>query len=342
MPETRPTIKGMASRGSGGISKKMTRRPGCQAATVLNTDGLRIETPGPDTYCCVNAHKKGDRASNARSCNIDNWDEIRTAAQVARLGTISAAAEALGVHRATVTRHIDSLEATLGAKLFQRHARGFSTTELGRHLLRIADATDAQFGELFRLARGGMGDLTGAFTVTCVDVLVPMIVPMITAFQAEHSGVRVHLISSDRVLKLEYGEADIAFRIGPKPEHPDNVVLPVQRLPVGLYGPTAHADRFAGPGRHAPSTPYYNWMRENVLAEQIVITSDSVAALWAAVRYGCAAGFMLDKMAENAGLVRLKAPQDDWHEQIWAVTHVDLHRSAKVQAFVTTMKRVIA
>ena len=273
---------------------------------------------------------------------MENWDEIRTAAQVARLGTISAAAEALGVHRATVTRHIDALETALGAKLFQRHARGFSPTDLGRDLLRIADATDAQFGELFRLAKGSIGDLTGVFTVTCVDVLVPTILPIIEAFQREHDGVRVHLVSSDRVLKLEYGEANIAFRIGPKPDHPDNVVLPVQHLPVGLYGPDAGMDRFAGPCRHAPSTPYFDWMRETIPAAQIVITSDSIAALWAAVRAGSAAGFLPRTMAETAGLVELVPAQDDWHEQIWAVSHVDLHRSAKVQAYVQTMKRVTA
>ena len=283
-----------------------------------------------------------DRRLSMDARSMKNWDEIRTAAQVARLGTISAAAEVLGVHRATVTRHIDALEAVLGAKLFQRHARGFSPTELGRELLRIADATDAQFGELFRLARGGMDDLTGVFTLTCVDVLVPTILPIIAAFQTGYPGMKVHLISSDRVLKLEYGEADIAFRIGPKPDHPDNVVLPVQLLPVGLYGPTANADRFVGPGPHAPPTPYFRWLSENVPPEKVVITSDSIAALWAAVRAGCAAGFMPRAMAEGADLVEVMAPRDEWREPIWAVTHVDLHRSAKVQAFVQVMKHIIA
>ena len=46
---------------------------------------------------------------------IGNWDEIRTAFHVARLGTVSAAAEALGVHHATVIRHIDALEKRLEA-----------------------------------------------------------------------------------------------------------------------------------------------------------------------------------------------------------------------------------
>ena len=60
---------------------------------------------------------------------LDNWDEVRTAYQVARLGTVSGAAEVLGVHHATVIRHIDSLEKRLGTKLFQRHPRGYTPTE---------------------------------------------------------------------------------------------------------------------------------------------------------------------------------------------------------------------
>ena len=62
---------------------------------------------------------------------MDNWDEVRTAYQVAKMGTVSGAAEVLGVHHATVIRHVDALEAHLGVKLFQRHARGYTATEAG-------------------------------------------------------------------------------------------------------------------------------------------------------------------------------------------------------------------
>jgi len=78
---------------------------------------------------------------------MENWDEIRTAFQVARLGTVSGAAEVLGVHHATVIRHIDALEKRLGAKLFQRHARGYTPTEAGRDLLLVAQTTEEQIGQ---------------------------------------------------------------------------------------------------------------------------------------------------------------------------------------------------
>ena len=61
--------------------------------------------------------------------NMNNWDEVKTALHVARIGTVSGAADVLGVHHATVIRHIDALEEQLGVKLFQRHPRGYTATE---------------------------------------------------------------------------------------------------------------------------------------------------------------------------------------------------------------------
>ena len=90
---------------------------------------------------------------------MEAWDEIRTALHVARLGTVSAAAEALGVHHATVIRHVDALEARLGARLFQRHARGYAPTEAGRDLLGVAQDAEDRFAQLAGRIRG-QGDGT--------------------------------------------------------------------------------------------------------------------------------------------------------------------------------------
>ena len=287
---------------------------------------------------------------------MNNWNEIRTAAYVARLGTISAAAEALGVHRATVTRHVDGLEAALGAKLFQRHARGFTSTELGRELLRIADATTGQFNELQRVAKGQSGALSGELTVTALDVIVPLILPALNGFQDRNPEVAVRVVSSDRILKLEYGEADIAFRVGRKPQHPDNVVLRALTLRTGLYAAPAYAakhgcpktpaefsaHRFIGPDGAAPRTSYFDWLAETVPEDRIRLRSNSIKALWDAVSAGSGIGFAPEHLARDGGLVAVLPPQEDWCEPVWAVTHVDLHRTPRVQAFVHVLKRIMA
>ncbi len=104
-------------------------------------------------------------AAEARA-TMDNWDQIRTAYNMARVGTVSGAADVLGVHHATVIRHIDALEERLGVKLFQRHARGYTATEAGEDLLRVAQATDDQFSQLASRIKGQGNDVDGELVVT--------------------------------------------------------------------------------------------------------------------------------------------------------------------------------
>ena len=110
---------------------------------------------------------------------FSDWDEVRTAFHVARLGTVSAAAQALGVHHATVIRHIDSLESRLGAKLFQRHPRGYTPTEAGQDLLTVAKATDDQFSQLASRIKGQGDALTGDLNITSLGVVAPLLMPRI-------------------------------------------------------------------------------------------------------------------------------------------------------------------
>src|SRR6056297_2506643 len=99
---------------------------------------------------------------------MDNWDEVRTAYNVARVGTVSGAAEVLGVHHATVIRHIDALEERLGVKLFQRHARGYTPTEAGEDLMRVAQATDDQFAQLSGRIKGRGSEVSGELMITSI------------------------------------------------------------------------------------------------------------------------------------------------------------------------------
>ena len=103
---------------------------------------------------------------------MESWDEVRTAYQVARIGTVSGAAEVLGVHHATVIRHIDALEARLGAKLFQRHPRGYTATEAGQELLKVARATEDQFAHLAARITGTTTEISGELVVTWLSALL--------------------------------------------------------------------------------------------------------------------------------------------------------------------------
>lgn len=288
---------------------------------------------------------------------MKNWDEIRSAAQVVRRGTVSGAAQALGIHRATVNRHIDSLEASLGAKLFMRHARGFTPTELGLELLRVANATNDQLNQLQRHANQQSGTLSGELVITAIDVLVGDLFPALHTFRAQHPAVKVRIISSDSILRLAYGEAHISIRAGPKPDSPDNVVLPFKTIRMGLFAtkdyiqnngkPESQEDyhhhNFMGPASDTPRAPFFRWMLENIPANSIGLRSDQVPVLTHAILSGLGIGFLPESLARaNPDLVEIIPLQSEWAVNSWIVTHVDLHRSDKVQAFVKILKAVKA
>ena len=285
---------------------------------------------------------------------MDSWDEIRTAYHVARAGTVSGAAEALGVHHATVIRHIDALEARLGVRLFQRHARGYTPTEAGADLLSVAQRTDDQFAQLAGRIKGHGGDVSGDLVVTSLDAFNHFLVPVLADFQEAHPDLNVQYLTGDRLFRLEYGEAHVAVRAGPAPDQPDNVVQSFFHQSVALYaGPTYIArkglpaglealggHRFVGAGDAQARAPHARWLATAVPAAALVFRSDDVHAQWAAIAAGAGIGFVPCAQAVlMPGLVQIAPPQAEWAAPLWLVSHVDLHRTAKVQALLTFLKQ---
>lgn len=284
---------------------------------------------------------------------MDNWDEVRTAYQVARMGTVSGAAEVLGVHHATVIRHIDAIEGRLGVKLFQRHARGYTPTEAGEDLLRVAQATEDQFNQLVGRMKGRGDDVSGELVVTSLASLAPQVVPVLTAFQKDHPGLIVRYLTGDRLFRLEYGEAHVAIRAGAVPDQPDNVVQPFVSQEVGLYASRDYISRrgkpdsiedfanhaFVGHDDENSRAPFYRWLRDNAPAEAITFRCSDNFTGGEAVLAGAGIGFLARwEAARHPGLQEVMAPRPEWSGKLWLVTHVDLHRTTKVQAFLTYLK----
>lgn len=71
--------------------------------------------------------------------------ETRALAAVKAAGTLSGAAELLGVSQPTLSQHVREVEDKLGLKLFERHRRGMAPTPAGTVLLRLAAALQQDF-----------------------------------------------------------------------------------------------------------------------------------------------------------------------------------------------------
>ncbi|MEL6570822.1 MAG: LysR family transcriptional regulator [Pseudomonadota bacterium] len=287
---------------------------------------------------------------------MDNWDEIRTAFQVARNGTVSGAAEVLGVHHATVIRHIDALEAQLGTKLFQRHARGYTPTEAGTDLLQVAQATDDQFSQLAGRIKGQGQGVAGDLVITSIAVFAGTVSPILAQIQADHPALKIRYLTGERLFRLEYGEAHVAIRSGRAPDQPDNVVQHLVDMPVHLCAAPSYIARhglpsaenmadhhiFVGTDESMSRAPFNSWISDLGWEKQVRFQSDSTMTMAEAVYSGAGIGFVSPWKMREFDLTEIVPPQPDWVTPTWLVTHVDLHRTSKVQTVVKALKAAVA
>lgn len=281
-----------------------------------------------------------------------HWNEVRTALVVARAGTVQSAAAELGVHRATVHRHIDILEEALGSKLFLRHARGYVLTEDGKAMLYVATRADELFLDLEGQVRKRSAQHSGELIVAIFHGLGSTIMPAIREMNEKHPALKIELLAGEAISRLEYGEAHVAFRVGPKPAALDYVVQPFLYLKFGLYctrdyvarygNPNDNGfeeHRFVGPGHTDPNRPYSGWLLKNTSPEQFALITTSRICIHQAINAGLGLGFMASFEAEDyPDLIEIVPPSDENSLQVWSVTHVDLHRTDKIQEFLAITK----
>lgn len=282
--------------------------------------------------------------------SFESWDELRTAWHVVRAGTVSGAAETLGVHHATVIRHIDALESRLNLKLFQRHPRGYTPTEAGEMLAQVGRTTEEQFAQLASRLMGLGPEVAGELVITTLPEACDLILSGLGTLMARHPALRVRLITERRVLRLEYGEAHIAIRAGARPDEPDNVVQMLTEMAPGLYAAQSYLDAHGTPATPADlaqhvfvgeetlesRAPFMLWLGRTLAKPQFAFRSNEALARLSAVRAGLGLGFVFPAQAE--GLIEVMPPQPEWTVPFWLVTHVDLHRTTKVQAAVAALK----
>jgi DNA-binding transcriptional LysR family regulator len=162
-----------------------------------------------------------------------NWEDVRVFVALARYGNLSAAARALNVNHATISRRVSSLEAALGEKLVERRPDGYVLTALGTRTL--ASANDMEKAAA-ALGRGGADDRPkGIVRINAPPTLTQaFLVPRLARLPAQHSALDIDVSSEFRNVSLERRETDIALRFG-RPEDGDVIAKHLATLQFSFY-----------------------------------------------------------------------------------------------------------
>jgi DNA-binding transcriptional LysR family regulator len=153
-----------------------------------------------------------------------DWNDLRSFLAIARQGSLQGAARTLGVNHSTVFRRLNALEARLGARLFDRSARGYALTAGGEHMLASAERVEDEILGLEHRLLGGDVRLSGTLRVTTTDTLVHGVLgPHLRAFQTAYPAIELELITGNAFFDLYKREADVALRPSRHPATPWSV-----------------------------------------------------------------------------------------------------------------------
>ncbi|CAN5300657.1 LysR substrate-binding domain-containing protein [soil metagenome] len=143
-----------------------------------------------------------------------NWDDYRYFLAVARVGTLSAAAEQLDTEHTTVARHIQSLEATLQTRLFHKSNAGYALTPEGQRVLRTAEAIETASLQSQSSSERQYRDLEGVVRIGAPDGFGSMfLTPRLHELLEQHPKLEIEVLAAPRIFSLWKREADIAISL---------------------------------------------------------------------------------------------------------------------------------
>jgi molybdate transport repressor ModE-like protein len=139
---------------------------------------------------------------------------LRVLREVARCGSFSAAAEALGYTQPAISRHVALLERETGATLLERRPGGVRLTDAGALLVRHADMIMARLQDAEKDLDDLLGLRAGRLRMSTITSAAPTIIPLaVVAFRHRLPEVElsVSMVEPPGVLPiLRAGEVDLA------------------------------------------------------------------------------------------------------------------------------------
>lgn len=276
--------------------------------------------------------------------HVQNWDDYRFVAVLARTGSLAEKSQLLGVDRSTVQRRIKALEARLGYNLFLKDGARYTALPEAQPILVAARTLETAF-----VAPAGHVEgqpLSGVLSITLTDsVYLGGVSDMIDDFQTTYPALRLDLAITTRKLSLDSVDSDVAVR--PSDSPPDHLVgRRICDLAFGVYASHGYLKDHQGQSRDEHdwltvgddmvASPPGRWIEANVPADRRVLRADTFIALAEACRLGRGAALIPKCYGSRLPeLVPVPHLMDAPHTTgLWLLTHPDLRHAPRVRTFI--------
>ncbi len=269
------------------------------------------------------------------------WNDYQVILAVARHGSLSKAAEALGSSHPTLFRRIRNIETALGATLFERSRQGYQPTATATELLALAEEFDQRLRDLERDAELGAA---GRLTLATSEVLMPRIMPPLLArCRRELPDITLNLQIGEALANVRQREADMALRSGGEPEG-DLIGRVICNIEVAIYSPVGwpnvseenlHEQAWITVDESLGHLASSKWLEAEGLMRRAVVRCSSTLAVCRLLEEGLGVGILPCHLGDaNPRLRRVSPLLTDFRSQLWLLTPRQLRGVAKVSAAV--------
>jgi DNA-binding transcriptional LysR family regulator len=145
--------------------------------------------------------------------------DVAVFVRVVETGSFTAAADALEVSKAAVSKYVSRLEAALGTRLLQRTTRRLTLTEAGSAYYARAAVALGELGAANEELVAMSGEPRGHLRVSAPGYLGAVhLSPMLGRFLKAHPKITLDLDLTNRVVDLVQERFDLALRIASNPD----------------------------------------------------------------------------------------------------------------------------
>ena len=277
-----------------------------------------------------------------------DWDNLRYFLELARSGTLAAAARRVGVEHTTVARRIQALEKQMGAALFAREAGGHRLTEAGRLLLPAVEAMETAVlgAERVAPAQAGAGP-SGLVRVGATEGFGTLILaPHLARLTQKHPQLSIDLLALPRMLHLSRREADIVISLE-RPTRGSVIITKLADYTLHLYGQREYLARRPLVAtredlRHHAFVSYVDdllftkelqFLDQLYPPERFALRSTSITAQYEAVRAGAGLAVLPAFLADtDPVLTRVLAQEARFTRTFWMSMSAEAKHMARMQA----------
>ena len=281
---------------------------------------------------------------------LSDWNLIRSFIAVVEQGSLTRAAEVLGLSQPTLSRQINELEQNTGHALFERAARGLKLTEAGERLVEPARFMMSAARSLGMAIVKQDQTLHGTVRITASEMVSAHVLPRILVKLAkQHPEIEIELVASNQLSNLLEREADIAIRMV-RPTQNALIARHLADWGIGFYAHRNYVKQLAKDEAPEPLQPMsmYRWLGLDQSDRFIQgfrdagiqvdkhffgFRCDSHLVNWEALKAGLGVGVAPHWIAQREpGLEPISIGAEIPPLPVWLTSHRELKNNSRIRA----------